>query len=110
MKKFFTAAGFVFAAALAQVHAADAQATWNKDCAKCHGKEGKGDTKMGQKLQVKDYTDPKVQASFTDDQAIKAIKDGVKAEGKEKMKPFGETLSDDEIKALVAHIRSFKKG
>ena len=34
---------------------------------------------------------------------------GVKKNGKEKMKPFAEKLKDDEIKALVAHVRSLKK-
>jgi cytochrome c553 len=28
---------------------------------------------------------------------------------KEKMKPFKDKLSDDEIKALVAHVRTLKK-
>ena len=34
---------------------------------------------------------------------------GVKDGEKTKMKAFGEVLSDDEIKALVKHMRSFKK-
>jgi len=44
-----------------------------------------------------------------DDQAIKAIKEGVKdKEGKIVMKP-AENLSDDEVKGLVAYMRTFKK-
>jgi mono/diheme cytochrome c family protein len=39
----------------------------------------------------------------------KAIKDGVKEGEKTKMKAFGDVLSDDEIKALVKHVRDFKK-
>jgi len=89
--------------------AADAKENWDKHCAKCHGKDGKGDTKMGKKLQIKDYTDAKVQEKFKDEEAFKAIKEGLKdKEGKTKMKPI-EGLSDDEIKALVKHVRSFKK-
>ena len=42
--------------------AADAKALYEKDCAKCHGADGKGDTKMGKTLGAKDYTDAKVQA------------------------------------------------
>jgi len=64
---------------------------------------------MGKKFKLKDYTDASVQASFTDEEAMTAIKDGVKEDGKTKMKPFGDTLSDEEIKGLVAHVRSFKK-
>ena len=99
----------VIAAALCSASAGDAKENYDKACAKCHGKEGKGDTKMGQKLGIKDYSDAKVQADLKDDAAFKAIKDGVKEkEGKVVMKP-AEGLSDDEIKALVAHMRTFKK-
>jgi len=89
--------------------AADAKENWDKQCAKCHGKEGKGDTKMGQKLDIRDLTDAKVQGELKDDAAFKAIKEGVKdKDGKTRMKP-AEGLSDDDIKALVKHVRSFKK-
>ena len=89
--------------------AADAKAQYEKDCAKCHGADGKGETKMGKKLGAKDYTDPKVQAELKDEKAFKAIKEGLKdKEDKVLMKP-SEGLSDDEIKALVAYMRTFKK-
>jgi cytochrome c553 len=89
--------------------AADGKANYEKDCAKCHGPDGKGQTKMGQKLGAKDYTDAKVQAELKDDAAFKAIKEGLKnKEGKQLMKP-SEGLSDDDIKALVAYMRTFKK-
>ena len=64
---------------------------------------------MGQKLGIKDFTDAKVQADLKDEEAFKAIKEGVKdKDGKTQMKAV-EGLSDDEIKALVQHVRSFKK-
>ena len=88
---------------------ADAAATWNSQCAGCHAKDGSGSTMMGKKLSVKDYRDPKVQAAFSDGEAEKAIAEGVKTDGKQSMKPFKGKLSDDDIKALVAHIRSLKK-
>jgi cytochrome c553 len=109
MKKLIAAAiAITFGAALT-ASAADAKENWEKHCAKCHGADGKGQTKMGQKLGIKDYTDPKVQESFKDDEAFKAIKEGLKdKEGKTLMKP-AEGLSDDEIKALVKYVRDFKK-
>src|SRR5580765_7418310 len=90
--------------------AADVQENWTKHCASCHGKEGKGDTKAGKKAEVKDLTDAKYQASFTDEQMFKQVKEGLKDKnGKEKMKAFGGALSEEEIKALVAHVRGLKK-
>ena len=105
--KILTLMGVMLVAALAQ--AGDAKETFEKNCAKCHGTDGKGQTKMGQKLGAKDYTDAKVQAALTDDAAFKAIKEGVKAnDGKTLMKP-AEGLSDDDIKALVAYMPTFKQ-
>jgi mono/diheme cytochrome c family protein len=89
-------------------NAADAKETYDKTCAKCHGADGKGDTKMGKKLGVKDLSDAKVQADLKDEVAIRNIKEGVKEGEKTLMKP-AEGLSDDEIKGLVTYIRTFKK-
>ncbi len=88
--------------------AGDVKEIWEKTCQKCHGEDGKGETKMGSKVGVKDLTDAKYQATFTDEKAFKAIKEGIKEDDKTKMKP-AEGLSDDDIKALVAKCRSFKK-
>jgi len=90
-------------------YAFDASATWNEQCAKCHGKDGKGDTKMGKKLTIKDYSDAAVQATFTDDEAFKAVKEGTKDKtGKVRMKAV-EGMSDADIKAMVAYFRTLKK-
>ena len=72
--------------------AADAAATFNQHCASCHGKDGSGSTTMGKKLGVKDYRDAKVQEAFSDGEAERAVKEGVKTNGKETMKPFGSKL------------------
>ena len=108
MKKLLLAAVlFAFGSALTAL-AADAKTIWEEQCAKCHGPDGKGDTKMGKKLSIKDLADAKVQAAFTDEQAASAVKEGIKnAEGMFRMKAV-EGLSDDEIKAVVAQVRSFK--
>jgi cytochrome c553 len=89
--------------------AADGKEIYEKDCAKCHGADGKGETKMGKKLGAKDYTDAKVQAELKDDAAIKAVKEGYKdKDGKVIMKP-AEGMSDADIKAVVDYMRKFKK-
>jgi mono/diheme cytochrome c family protein len=108
--KLMFAVGCLFAGMLASAQGAPAKETWDHSCAKCHGAEGKGDTRIGEKLGVKNYTDPAVQAKFTDEQAFKDIKNGVEVDGRKKMPAFGDKLSDEEIHDLVKHIRSFKKG
>ena len=87
--------------------AADGKAVYADNCAKCHGDDGKGATKMGQKLGAKDYTDAKVQNSITDADAFKSIKKGMKKDDKTLMKP--SELSDGDIKSSVAFLRTFKK-
>ena len=101
------AASFIAAAGAAS--AADGKALFETNCAKCHGATGKGDTKMGQKAGCKDFTDAAYQATLTEAKMTAAIKDGVKEGDKTKMKPFGDTLSADDIKALAAYVKAFKK-
>ena len=109
MKKLLVIGIAAMAVATLSARADDAKTTYDASCAKCHGADGKGDTKMGQKLGAKDFTDAKVQADMKDDAAIKAIKEGVKdADGKTLMKP-AEGLSDADISGLVAYMRTFKK-
>ena len=108
MKRILTLSIAIMAVSALSAGAADAKATYEKDCAKCHGKDGKGQTVTGKKQGAKDYTDAKVQEELKDDAAFKAIKEGYKKDGKEVMKP-AECMSDDEIKALVAYMRTFKK-
>ena len=95
----------VLAVSALMATAQDGAADCERGCTKCHGTDGKGKTKVD----AKDYTDAKVQADLTDDAAAKAIKDGLKdKDGKVLMKP-AEGLSDADIKALVKHMRTFKK-
>ncbi len=109
MKKLIILGVALLVAGAVSLRAAEAKELWEKNCAKCHGEDGKGKTKMGEKLGIRDYTDAKVQESLKDEDMAKAIKEGVKDKesDKTKMKAFNE-LSDDEVKALVAHVRSFK--
>jgi cytochrome c553 len=102
-------AGIALALGTALTASADVEANWTKHCASCHGKDGSGETRMGKKAGAKDYRDPAVQASIKADVAFKNVKEGMKEDGKEKMKPFAEKLSDDEIKELIAYIKKFEK-
>ena len=109
MKKLLPLAIAFLALPALSIRAADGKAIYDKECAKCHGADGKGQTTMGKRNGAKDYTDPKVQSELKDEAAIKAVKEGYKTkDGKVVMKP-AEGMSDDDAKAVVAYMRTFKK-
>ena len=85
------------------------EGNFEKYCSKCHGLDGKGDTPFGQRLGAKDYTSAEVQAKLKDDAASRAIRQGVKDGDRTVMRGYEGDLSDDDINALVAYMRSFKK-
>lgn len=109
MKTYLTAILTCAFLAGASLTAADVKANWEKHCQKCHGADGKGQTTMGKKLKVLDYTNPEHQKKFTDEEAIKITKEGKKEGDKTLMKPYKDELSDEEIKELVEYIRKFAK-
>lgn len=107
MKKLLTLTVVLFAGMSLSAQTIDAKALYTKQCAKCHGADGKGNTKMGKKEGVKDYTNPKVQEEMTDERAFKSIKEGIK-DGNKTVKKPAEGLKDAEIKALIKYMRTFK--
>jgi mono/diheme cytochrome c family protein len=86
---------------LARHFGADARALWAHNCASCHGKDGSVTTTMGKKLGLKDCTK---EQGFSDVEAANVIKNG-----KGNMKGYKDKLSDADVKALVAYVRSLKK-
>lgn len=98
------------AAAEAANKALSPQENYEKHCVECHGADGKGQTRLGRKSGVKDLTDGKTIAKLTDADIFKTIKFGRKnSKGEEKMDAFADGLSDQEINALVALVRSMSK-
>jgi mono/diheme cytochrome c family protein len=77
--------------------------TYKAKCAMCHGADGKGDTAMGKKYNLKDLASADVQGK-SDAQLTEII-----TKGKDKMPAYSGKLSDDEIKGLVGYIRTLKK-
>jgi mono/diheme cytochrome c family protein len=75
------------------------QQVFAKNCASCHGADGKG--KAGMK--TPDFTDPKVQSGLTDAQIVSAIRDGKKGTG---MPAWAGKLSEGEINSVAAYVRS----
>ena len=80
----------------------DAQKTYTAKCAACHGADGSGSA-VGKKLGVHDFKSAEVQKMKDDELA------GIITNGKNKMPSYGKTLKPEEIKGLVAYIRSLVK-
>ena len=78
---------------------AAAKATFQTKCAMCHGQDGAGSS-VGKSMNVPDLRAPAVQKS-PDAELAQII-----SNGKAGMPAFKGSLSDDQIHALVTHIRS----
>jgi cytochrome c6 len=78
-------------------------ATYKAKCATCHGADGKGDTPAGKSTKVRSFADPEVVKASDDDLA------GIIEKGKGKMPGYGKSMKPDEIKNMVAYIRSLAK-
>jgi mono/diheme cytochrome c family protein len=85
----------------ASLFAADGAALYKTNCTTCHGATGAGDTPAGKMMKAKPLGGADVQ-KLTDAQLTTII-----TNGKEKMPAFGKKLSADDIKALVAFVRTF---
>ena len=81
-------------------------------CVKCHGENGKGDGPGAAMLNPKprDFADCQNMQKRPDAELFKVISEGGEAAGMSAdMQPWGGTLSDDDIHALVKFVRGFCK-
>ncbi len=106
------AAAATFALAVpTSARAATGAQLWAQKCAMCHGKDGKGNTGMGKRQKIANFTTAKFQKSVTDAQIESTIKTGVnrtKDGVKQRMFP-ARGLSAAQITSLVKYVRSLKK-
>jgi len=87
------------AAAMAQ-GAAD---TYKAKCAMCHGADGSGDTPAGKAMKAPSFAAPEI-IKASDAELIAITKTG-----KGKMPAYTGKIPDDQIKDLVAYIRTLQK-
>ncbi len=103
-------------AALAAATPAAAKETaadnYNTYCIQCHGMDGngKGVNIRDMSVQPRDHTDAKAMSARSDETLFKVEKEGGPSIDKSVlMPPWGDTFSDDEIRDLVAHLRTLCK-
>jgi len=96
------ALALVALAANSPAKADDGATLFKSNCVVCHGADGTG-TPTGKALKAPDLHSEAVQ-KLTD----KQIEDQIN-NGKNNMPPFKSTLSADQVKLLVAYVRTFKK-
>ena len=77
--------------------------TYKAKCAMCHGADGLGTTPAGKAMKAASFKDPAI-VSATEATLIAIVKSG-----KNKMPPYASKLTDDQIKAAVAYIRTLEK-
>ena len=72
-------------------------------CARCHGHDGRGATKLGEVVKAPDFTDADWWEDGISDARLKASIAG----GKGEMPAFRRKLSRSEISSLAAYVRGF---
>jgi mono/diheme cytochrome c family protein len=96
--------GIGIAIAISAVHAqTSGAATYKAKCQMCHGADGMGATPAGKAMKAIPFNDPQI-AGKSDAELIAATKNG-----KGKMPAYAAKLSDGDIKAVVAYIRTFAR-
>lgn len=83
----------------------DGQGLYARHCVLCHGEDGSGNTDLGSGLGARDFHDKAFQDGITDEQIVEQIENGTE----DKMMPFKDKLSSEEMHALVPVIRAFGK-
>ena len=85
---------------------ADGSALFEQTCARCHGRDGKGDPVAKAQLGVPDMTDPAWQDAHPDDLIRRTVHEGSRSK---KMPPFGDVYSPAQLDAIIGHVRSFRR-
>jgi mono/diheme cytochrome c family protein len=97
-----TALGIVLSLPLSVRAQTASDTPYTSKCAGCHGSDGTGSA-MGKTMGAHDFTSTEVQ-QMSDSQLS-----GIITSGKGKMPAYGKSLKPDDIKGLVAYIRTLKK-
>lgn len=94
----------VLGAANTNEAAADAATIFNRRCVSCHGRDGRGRTRKGRQTHARDMTDASWQDDVSDERLFNSI-----SNGRGKMPAFRKKISENDIDALVAHVRRLRR-
>lgn len=83
---------------------ASAAELYARNCAKCHGKDGRSKGMKGKLTGARNLADPAWQDRVSDERIFNSINNG-----KGKMPAFGKKLSEAEAESLVQYVRGLKK-
>jgi mono/diheme cytochrome c family protein len=84
----------------------DGAVLFDTTCAVCHAHDGRGVPAMRAQFGVPDLSDAAVQSKLTDEQVLNVIRNGSQ---NRRMPPWRGVYSEEQLRALVAHVRSFKR-
>lgn len=89
------------------VAAEDGKKIYDKKCASCHGKDGKGNQAMLKMLKVDASLLNLIDKGTLDKSDEELV--SIASNGLNKMPAYGKELKDEEIKSVVSYIRSLTK-
>jgi mono/diheme cytochrome c family protein len=84
--------------------AADAGTIYNRQCVSCHGRDGRGRTRKGRQTHARDMTSASWQDDVSDERLFNSI-----SNGRGKMPAFRKKITENDIDALVAHVRRLRR-
>jgi mono/diheme cytochrome c family protein len=78
---------------------------FQRSCSGCHGADGRGVMRLGLTKPPRDLTNPEFHAQVTDEQLLRVIR-----VGKNQMPAFGGLMGDEDLKNVIAFIRTLPPG
>ncbi len=103
----FTASTSLFASASLTVPPGNLppqSALYTKQCASCHGKDGRSKTIKGRLKHARDLTVREWQEKVSDERIFNSINNG-----KGKMPAYAKKLSQEQVESLVTYVRALKR-
>lgn len=80
------------------------RAVYSDRCARCHGSDGQGRTRLGETVEPPDLSDPAFQRGLSNARMIASV-----TNGRGQMPTFKKKLSRQDIAASIAYVRTLRR-